>query len=93
MSKNEIFKTIKKMMVEKFNLEDDDVKLESTFVDDIGADSLDLVDMIMAIEDEFGIRIEEEDTEKLTCVEDAVNYIYEKLGGSADDEDIIEDER
>ncbi len=92
MTKSEIFKHLKKMLMEKFNLESDDVKLESTFVDDFGADSLDLVDFVMAIEDEFGIRIDEDDTDKITCVEDAVNFIFEEMGGSADEEDIIDDD-
>lgn len=92
MTKNEIFKHLKKILIEKFNLENDDVSLQSTFVDDFGADSLDLVDFVMAIEDEFGIRIDEDDTDKINCVEDAVNFIYEQMGGSADDEDIIEDD-
>jgi len=92
MTKSEIFKHLKKMLMEKFNLESDDVKLESTFVDDFGADSLDLVDFVMAIEDEFGIRIDEDDTDKITCVEDAVNFIFEQMGGSADEEDIIDED-
>jgi hypothetical protein len=46
----------------------------------------------MAIEDEFGIRIDEDDTDKIICVEDAVNFIFEEMGGSADEEDIIDDD-
>jgi acyl carrier protein len=92
MTKNEIFKHLRKLLMEKFNLETGDVKMQSTFVDDFGADSLDLVDFVMAIEDEFGIRMDEDDTDNIKCVEDAVNYIYEALGGSADDEDVIEDD-
>jgi acyl carrier protein len=92
MTKSEIFKHLKKLLMEKFNLESDDVKLQSTFVDDFGADSLDLVDFIMAIEDEFGIRMDEDDTDNIKCVEDSVNYVFEALGGSPDDEDVIDDE-
>ncbi len=91
MTKNEVFRQIKKIIMEKFNLEEDDVKLTSTFVEDVGADSLDLVDLVMALEDEFGIKVDEEDTESLRSIEDVVDYIYEKLGGTAEDEDIMDD--
>jgi acyl carrier protein len=91
LTKNEVFGQIRKIIVEKFNLEEEEIKLDSSFVEDLGADSLDLVDLIMALEDEFGIKIEEEDTDNLKCIEDVVNFIYEKLGGSADEEDVTED--
>ena len=91
MTKNELFNQIKKIISEKFNLEEDDVKLSTSFVEDIGADSLDLVDLVMALEDEFGIKVDEQDTDRLKTLEDVINYVYEKLGGSAEDEDITED--
>lgn len=92
MTKSEVFKQVRKIVTEKFNLEEEEVQLASTFVEDIGADSLDLVDLIMALEDEFGVKIDEEDTEKIKAVEDAVDYIYDKMGGSADEEDITEED-
>ena len=52
---------------------------------------MDLVDLVIALEDEFGIKIEENDTDTLKCIEDVVNFIYEKLGGAADEEDVTED--
>lgn len=91
MTKSEVFRQIKKIVMEKFNLEEDDVKLSSTFVEDVGADSLDLVDLVMALEDEFGIKVDEEDTEDLRSIENVVDYIYEKLGGTAEDEDIMDE--
>jgi acyl carrier protein len=91
LTKNEVFGQIKKIIVEKFNLEEEEIKLGSSFVEDLGADSLDLVDLVMALEDEFGIKIEENDTDTLKCIEDVVNFIYEKLGGAADEEDVTED--
>ncbi|MGB4201299.1 MAG: acyl carrier protein, partial [Thermotogota bacterium] len=53
LTKNEVFGQIKKIIVEKFNLEEEEIKLGSSFVEDLGADSLDLVDLVMALEDEF----------------------------------------
>ncbi len=53
---------------------------EKSFVDDLGADSLDVVELIMALEEEFGIEIPEEDAEKIKTVGDAINYIKEKVG-------------
>jgi len=91
LTKSEVFRQIKKIVMEKFNLEEDDVKLSSTFVEDVGADSLDLVDLVMALEDEFGIKVDEEDTEDLRSIENVVDYIYEKLGGTAEDEDIMDE--
>lgn len=91
LTKNEVFSQIRKIIIEKFNLEEEEIKLSSSFVEDLGADSLDLVDLVMALEDEFGIKIEEEDSENLKCIEDVVNFIYEKLGGSADEEDVTDD--
>jgi acyl carrier protein len=79
LTKNEVFGQIKKIIIEKFNLEEEEIKLSSSFVEDLGADSLDLVDLVMALEDEFGIKIEENDTDTLKCIEDVVNFIYEKL--------------
>jgi acyl carrier protein len=82
MTKSEVFKQVRKIVTEKFNLEEEEVQLTSTFVEDIGADSLDLVDLIMALEDEFGVKIDEEDTEK----------IKDKMGGSAEEEDITDED-
>jgi acyl carrier protein len=55
------------------------VTLEASFIDDLGADSLDLVELIMAMEEEFGLEISDEDAEKIQTVQDAVNYISEHM--------------
>ena len=67
------------IIVEQLGVNRDDIEVESSFVDDLGADSLDLVEMVMAMEEEFGVEIPEEDSEKLQTFGDAVSYLKEKL--------------
>jgi acyl carrier protein len=67
------------IVVEQLGVSRDDIESESSFVDDLGADSLDLVEMVMAMEEEFGVEIPEEDSEKLQTFGDAVSYLKEKL--------------
>ncbi len=69
---------VKKIIVDQLGANEDDVKLEASFVDDLGADSLDTVEMVMAFEEEFGIEIPDEDAEKIRTVGDAVEYIKQK---------------
>lgn len=66
---------IKKIVAEKLSVEQDEVVPEASFVDDLGADSLDLVELIMAMEEAFDIEISDEEAEKLQTVKDAINYI------------------
>lgn len=66
---------VKKIVAEKLSVEPDEVVPEASFVDDLGADSLDLVELIMAMEEEFDIEISDEDAEKLQTVQDSINYI------------------
>jgi acyl carrier protein len=66
---------VKKIIAEKLGVDPEEVVPEATFVDDLGADSLDLVELIMSMEEEFDIEISDEDAEELLCVKDAVNYI------------------
>ncbi|NVL90158.1 MAG: acyl carrier protein [Desulfobacterales bacterium] len=66
---------IKKIIAEKLSVEPDEVVQKASFVDDLGADSLDLVELIMAMEEEFDIEISDEDAEKLQTVQDAIDYI------------------
>ena len=66
---------VKHIIVEQLGEDEEEVKLEATFVDDLGADSLDVVELVMALEEEFGIEISDEDAEKLVSVQQAVNYI------------------
>lgn len=75
----ELMSKITKVVVEKLGVKEEQVKLESTFVEDLGADSLDQVELIMALEDEFNIEIPDEDAEKLKSVSDALNYVKSKV--------------
>ena len=68
---------VKKIIVEQLGVEEDLVTSEASFVDDLGADSLDTVELVMALEEEFGIEIPDEDAEKITRVREAVEYIDE----------------
>jgi acyl carrier protein len=66
---------IKEIITEKLSVEMDEIVPEASFVDDLGADSLDLVELIMTMEEEFDIDISDEDAEKLVTVKDAIDYI------------------
>lgn len=69
------FEQVKKIVVDQLGVEADEVQMSSTFVDDLGADSLDIVELIMAFEEEFNIEIPDEKAEKIKTVEDVVKYI------------------
>lgn len=64
-----------KMVAEQLGVKEDDIQVSSSFVEDLGADSLDTVELIMALEEEFDAEIPDEEAEKIATVEDAVNYI------------------
>ncbi len=66
---------VKKIIVDQLGVEDELVTSEASFVDDLGADSLDTVELVMALEEEFGLEIPDEDAEKITRVKEAVEYI------------------
>ncbi len=66
---------VKKIIVEQLGVEEETVTPEASFVDDLGADSLDTVELVMALEEEFGIEIPDEDAEKITRVKEAIEYI------------------
>ncbi len=66
---------VKQIIVDQLSVAEEDVKEAASFVDDLGADSLDLVEMIMAMEEAFGINIADEDAEKIKTVKDAIDYI------------------
>lgn len=68
---------VKKIVVEQLGVKEDDVKPAASFVDDLGADSLDTVELVMALEEEFECEIPDEDAEKITTVQQAVDYIKE----------------
>lgn len=76
-SKDQIFTKVKAIIVDQLGVEEDEVTAESSFIEDLGADSLDIVELIMALEEEFGIEVPDEDAEKLATVSDAVEYIKE----------------
>jgi acyl carrier protein len=67
------------IIVEQLKVSPEEVTLEASFIDDLGADSLDLVELIMAMEEEFGLEISDEDAEKIQTVQDAVNYTTEHM--------------
>jgi acyl carrier protein len=69
------FEQVKKIVKEQLGVEEDEIQMSSTFVDDLGADSLDIVELIMAFEEEFNIEIPDEKAEKIKTVEDVVKYI------------------
>jgi acyl carrier protein len=75
----DVFERVKKIIVDQLGVDEDDVELESSFIDDLGADSLEIVDLIMAFESEFGINISDEDAEDLVTVNDAVEYIKQSV--------------
>jgi len=68
---------VKEIIVEQLNADADAVVPEAKFVDDLGADSLDTVELVMALEEEFGVEIADEDAEKIATVGDAINYVKE----------------
>ncbi len=70
---------IKKIIAEQLGVEEDEVVPEASFVDDLGADSLDTVELVMALEEEFDIEIPDEDVEKILTVGRALEYIKEKM--------------
>ena len=71
------YERLKKIVVEQLGVYEEDVKPEASFVDDLNADSLDLVELIMSLEEEFGAEISDEDAENIRTVQDAVDYIEE----------------
>lgn len=74
------FEKIKKIIAEVLNIDEDDITPESTFIDDLGADSLDVFQIIMGIEEEFDIEIPQDEAEKISTVKDAVDKIKESVG-------------
>ena len=77
---NDIFDRVKKVTVEELDVKPEDVTEESSFTDDLGADSLDVVELVMAFEDEFGIDIPDEEVGEIKTVGNAVAYISKKVG-------------
>jgi acyl carrier protein len=76
------FDRVKKVVIEKLDANDDQVKQDASFVNDLSADSLDVVELVMALEEEFEISIPDEEAEKITTVGEAVTYIDGKLNAA-----------
>ncbi len=74
-----VFEKIKNIIVEQLGIDESKVTPEASFIDDLGADSLDMVELIMAIEEEFEIEVPEEEAENIVTVSDAMNYINSKV--------------
>jgi acyl carrier protein len=79
MEHEEIFDKVKEVIVDQLNVEEDDVTEDAAFVDDLGADSLDIVELVMALEEQFGVSIPDDQAEKIRTVGDAVSFIAENV--------------
>jgi acyl carrier protein len=79
MEREELLKKIKAIVADKLSIGEDQVTEEASFIDDLGADSLDTVELVMALEDEFDLDIPDEDAEKMTTVGKAIDYVLEYM--------------
>ena len=75
MDENQVLEKVKKVVADQLGVAESEVKKESSFVDDLGADSLDTVELVMALEENFGLEIPDEDAEKIKTVGDTVTYV------------------
>ena len=71
---------LKKIIADQLSVNEEDITPESSFIEDLNADSLDLVELIMSLEEEFGVKISDEDAEKIRTVQDAMDYLHEHAG-------------
>lgn len=83
MSQADIFERVKKVVVDQLGIDAEKVLPSATFIDDLGADSLDIVELVMAFEEEFDIEIPDDAAEKILSVQDAVEYINNNVAASA----------
>ena len=79
MTREELFEEVKKLISDSMRVEMNEIKEDSKFIDDLGADSLDIVELVMAMESKFDIEIPDEDAQKITTVGEAVDYLYNRL--------------
>jgi len=79
-SVEEITRKVKKVIAEQLGLQEEEVKDEASFLNDLGADSLDIVEMVMTLEEEFNMDISDEEAEKIQTVREAIQYIVERVG-------------
>ena len=75
MTKEEVFEQIKAMLIDQLGVDEEDVKMEASFQDDLYADSLDLVELIMEMEDKFGVKISDEEAQNIRTVSEAVEFV------------------
>ncbi len=80
MTREEVLEKVKELIADKLSIDVGEITEEATLIDDLGADSLDLVDLVMVFEEEFNIKIEDEELEKIKTVKDVVDGIMAKLG-------------
>lgn len=79
MSEQEIFEKVKEKLAELLDIDPNEIEMESSFIDDLNADSLDIVDLVLLLENEFSFQIPDEDAERIKTVGDAVKYIKESF--------------
>lgn len=79
MSSEEVFEKVKNVIIEQLGVAENNITMEASFIDDLGADSLDIVELIMALEEEFDIKIPDSDAEKVVTVGDVVEYIKDHV--------------
>ena len=79
MNTEEVFEKVKEIIVEQLGVAETSVTMEASFIDDLGADSLDIVELVMALEEEFDIEIPDADAEKVVTVGDVVDYIKDNV--------------
>lgn len=77
---NNVEERVRNIIVEQLGVQPDEISIDSSFVDDLGADSLDTVELVMALEEEFNCEIPDEDAEKITTVKEAVEYLNANTG-------------
>ncbi len=77
-NEQDLVSKVKKMVASQLGKTEDEISLDAAFIEDLGADSLDLVELVMAMEDEFGVEISDEDAQRITTIQDAINYVLER---------------
>ena len=80
MTMDEIFKTMQDLIAEQFAIDTDEIGMDSSFVDDLGADSVDLMELVMAMEEEFDVEIPDEEAEKIVTVQNAIDFVAKIQG-------------
>ena len=78
MSEQDTFEKVKSIVVEQLGVDEKEVKMDAAYIDDLGADSLDIVELIMAFEEEFDVEIPDEDAQNIKTVKDVIDYIQAK---------------